>query len=99
MCQCFYFKTDKVYPRADWRGDVCFPWYMAKSLAIAAIIAAVIIAADAAAIKAVQPHKYDCNNNERPHAGIITIAAKRITRHLTTSILPTFDFCYRRRIT
>ena len=74
---------------------------MAKSLAIAAIIAAVTIAADAnaAAIKAVQPDKYDRNNNERPHAGIITIATKRVTRHLTTSILPTFDFCYRRRIT
>lgn len=64
-------------------------------LAIAAIVAAVIAAAaDATATEAIQPDKHDRDDDERPHARVIAVTTKRvsITRHLVTSILPTFDF-------
>ncbi len=89
-------KLEKSNPRAVWRGDLCFPWYKTTCLAIAAIVAAIVVAAaaQAAAAKAVQPNKHDCNDDERPHAGIIAVATKRVsvTRHLVTSILPTLEF-------
>lgn len=68
---------------------------MEYKLAVAAIVAVIVAAAaNANAAKAVQPYKYDGNDDQRPHAGVVAVTAKRvsITRHIVTSNLPTFDF-------
>ena len=49
--------------------------------AVAAVVAAATAAANAAAAKAIQPDKDDCDDDQRPHTGVIAVAAKRVTIH------------------